>query len=76
MVPVEETNTLYTMTTATPLRAQIIGMEVGQVLFVPQGRYKANTIYNYTSFLGRELGRVYTTRYLKEEKAVEVKRTA
>jgi len=63
------------MTNAS-LRSQIATMEVGESISVPNGTYKANTIYNYASFIGRELGRTYQTRYNKAEGAVIVRRTA
>ena len=51
-------------------------MAVGQVVHIDLGKYKSNTVYNYASFIGREYGRTYTTRYIKGERAIEVTRTA
>lgn len=58
------------------LRNKITEMAVGQVISVQLGRYKSNTVYNYASFIGRELGRTYTTRYLRDARTIEVTRTA
>ena len=59
-----------------PLRNRITEMAVGQVITVDLNRYKSNTVYYYASFIGRELGRTYSTRYLRDARAIEVKRTA
>ena len=61
------------MTNAS-LRSQIATMEVGESISVPNGTYKANTVYNYASFIGREYGRVYSTRYDREARALIVTR--
>ena len=64
------------MTQNTSLRNRIAEMSVGQVLQIPLGAYKSNTVYNYASFIGRELDRTYRTRYRKADRLIEVTRTA
>ena len=49
-------------------------MAVGQVISVEPGQYKANTVYNYASFIGREYGRVYSTRYDRGTRIITVTR--
>lgn len=56
------------------LRARIIDMKPNQTIAVSLATNKSNTVYNYASFLGRELGRVYTTKFDKEARVVIVKR--
>ena len=63
-------------TTNNSLRARIIDMKPGQTIAVSLATNKSNTIYNYASFLGRELDRVYTTRFDKVARVVIVKREA
>jgi len=63
-------------TTKNSLRARIIDMKPGQTIAVSIATNKSNTIYNYASFLGRELGRQYTTRFDKVARVVIVTREA
>ena len=56
------------------LRHRITEMAVGQVIAVEPGQYKANTVYNYASFIGREYGRVYSTRYDRGTRIITVTR--
>lgn len=58
----------------TSLRARIIGMKPNQTIFVSLANNKSTTVYNYASFLGRDLGRVYTVKYDKEARGIIVKR--
>ena len=60
--------------TKPSLRSRIIGMKPKQAIVVSLGTMKSNTVYNYASFLGRELNRVYSTRFDKTARVVIVKR--
>lgn len=56
------------------LRSRIIDMKPGQTITVSLATNKSTTAYNYASFLGRELGRVYTTKFDREARIILVKR--
>jgi len=56
------------------LRARMIEMKPGHSIAVSLATNKSNTVYNYASFLGRELERVYTTRFDKTARVVIVTR--
>lgn len=56
------------------LRARIIEMKPGSTIAVSLATNKSNTVYNYASFLGRELNRVYSTKFDKTARVVIVKR--
>jgi hypothetical protein len=56
------------------LRARIIQMKAGQTIPVSLATNKSITVYNYASFLGRELGRVYTTKFDKDARVILVTR--
>ena len=58
------------------LRARIIEMRPNQSIAVSLATNKSNTIYNYASFLGRELQRVYSTRFDREASVVIVTRVS
>ena len=58
------------------LRARIIEMRPNQSIAVSLATNKSNTIYNYASFLGRELQRVYSTRFDREARVVIVTRVS
>lgn len=60
----------------TSLRARIIGMKPDQTIAVSLATNKSTTVYNYASFLGRDLGRVYTVRYDKNARVILVTREA
>lgn len=65
------------MTTAkktNSLRSRIIGMQPRQTIVVPLGTVTSNTVYNYASFIGRELERKYSTRYDKTARVILVTR--
>ena len=61
-------------TTKESLRARIIKMKTGQTIPVSLTANKSVTVYNYASFLGRELGRVYTTKFDKDARVILVTR--
>lgn len=61
-------------TTKESLRARIIQMKPNQTICVSLANNKSITVYNYASFLGRELGRVYTTKFDKENRVILVTR--
>ena len=56
------------------IRSRIIGMEPRQTIVVPVGVVTSNTIYNYASFIGRDLERKYTTRYDKTARVIIITR--
>ena len=56
------------------LRARIIQMKQGDTIAVSLSTNKSVTVYNYSSFLGRELGRVYSTRFDREARVIIVTR--
>jgi len=56
------------------VRARIIGMEPRQTIVVPVGAVTSNTIYNYASFIGRDLQRKYKTRYDKDARVILITR--
>jgi len=56
------------------LRARIIQMKPGSTIAVSLATNKSVTVYNYASFLGRELGRVYSTRFDREARVIIVTR--
>lgn len=56
------------------LRSRIIGMQPRQTIVVPLGSVTSNTVYNYASFIGREMERKYTTRYDKTARVILVTR--
>ena len=49
-------------------------MKPGSTIAVSLATNKSNTVYNNASFLGRELNRVYSTRFDKTARVVIVKR--
>lgn len=59
---------------ANSLRNRMIEMKPNQSIFVSLGTNKSVTVYNYASFLGRELNRVYTTKFDKEARGIIVTR--
>lgn len=65
---------LYMTTNKTSLRARIIQMKPGNTIAVSLATNKSVTVYNYASFLGRELGRVYSTRFDRDARVIIVKR--
>lgn len=56
------------------LRNRMIEMKPNQSIFVSLATNKSMTVYHYASFLGREYGRVYTTRFDKEAHGMIVTR--
>lgn len=56
------------------LRARIIEMKPRQTIAVSLATNKSTTVYNYASFLGRELGRVYTVKFDKDNRLIVVTR--
>ena len=56
------------------LRNRMIEMKPGSTIFVSLTTNKSVTVYNYASFLGRELGRVYSTKFDKEARVILVTR--
>lgn len=60
--------------TTPSVRARIIGMEPRQTIVVPVGAVTSNTVYNYASFIGRDMGRKYTTRYDKTARVILITR--
>lgn len=60
--------------TKISLRARIIQMKPNQTICVSLATNKSVTVYNYASFLGRELGRVYTTKFDKDSRVILVTR--
>lgn len=56
------------------LRARIIEMKPRQTIAVSLTTNKSTTVYNYASFLGRELGRVYTVKFDKDNRLIVVTR--
>jgi hypothetical protein len=52
----------------------MIDMKPNQSICVSLATNKSVTVYNYASFLGRELGRVYTTKFDKVARAIIVTR--
>ena len=60
--------------TTPSVRARIIGMEPRQTIVVPVGAVTSNTVYNYASFIGRDLERKYTTRYDKTARVILITR--
>lgn len=58
----------------TSLRGRIIGMKPNQSIAVSLATNKATTVYNYASFIGRDLGRVYSVKYDKVARVIIVKR--
>ena len=60
--------------TTPSVRARIIGMHPRQTIVVPVGAVTSNTVYNYASFIGRDMGRKYTTRYDKTARVILVTR--
>lgn len=59
---------------ANSLRSRIIGMQPRQTIVIPLGTVTSNTVYNYASFIGRDLERKYTTRYDKTARVILVTR--
>ena len=59
---------------AKSLRSRIIEMKPRQTIVVPLGVAKSTTIYNYASFIGRDLERKYTTRYDKTARVILITR--
>jgi hypothetical protein len=49
-------------------------MKPGNTIAVSLATNKSVTVYNYASFLGRELGRVYSTRFDREARVIIVTR--
>ena len=58
------------------LRARIIQMKPNQSIAVNLATNKSTTVYNYASFLGRELNRIYTTKFDKEARIIVITREA
>ncbi len=56
------------------LRSRMIDMKPNQSICVSLATNKSVTVYNYASFLGRELGRVYSTRFDREARVIIVTR--
>ena len=56
------------------LRARIIDMKPGKTITVSLATNKSTTVYNYASFLGRELGRVYTTKFDRNARIIVITR--
>ena len=56
------------------LRARIIDMKPGKTITVSLATNKSNTVYNYASFLGRELGRVYSTKFDRDARIIVITR--
>lgn len=56
------------------LRARIIEMKPRQTIAVSLATNKSTTVYNYASFLGRELGRVYTTKFDRDNRLIVITR--
>ena len=65
---------IYMTSIKNSLRARMIDMRPNQSIAVSLATNKSNTIYNYASFLGRELQRVYSVRFDKEARVVIVTR--
>ena len=65
---------LYMTTNKTSLRARIIQMKPGNTIAVSLATNKSVTVYNYASFLGRELGRVYSNRFDRDARVIIVTR--
>lgn len=61
-------------TTKDSLRSRIIAMKPNQTICVSLASNKSVTVYNYASFLGRELGRVYTTKFDRDLRVILVTR--
>lgn len=59
---------------AKSLRSRIIGMQPRQTIVIPLGTVTSNTVYNYASFIGRDLERKYSTRYDKTARVILVTR--
>lgn len=56
------------------VRSRIIGMKPRQTIVVSVGEVTSNTIYNYASFIGRDLERKYTTKYDKAARVILITR--
>lgn len=56
------------------VRSRIIGMKPRQTIVLPVGAVTSNTVYNYASFIGRDMGRKYTTRYDKAARVILITR--
>ena len=56
------------------LRSRMIEMKPNQTICVSLATNKSVTVNNYASFLGRELGRVYSTKFDKEARVILVTR--
>lgn len=56
------------------LRSRIIGMKPRQTIVVSLGTVTSNTVYNYASYIGRDLERKYTTRYDKTARVILITR--
>lgn len=51
-------------------------MKPNQSIAVNLATNKSTTVYNYASFLGRELNRIYTTKFDKEARIIVITREA
>jgi len=49
-------------------------MQPGERITIPLGEYRMQTIYNYTSEIGLDMGRVYTTRRDRVARTIEIHR--
>lgn len=56
------------------LRSRIINMKPNQTIFVSLATNKSNTVYNYASYIGRDLGRVYSVKYDRDARGIIVTR--
>jgi len=56
------------------LQSQVRDMQPGESIVIPLGEYRMQTIYNYTSEIGLDMGRVYTTRRDRASRTIEIKR--
>ena len=48
---------------STSLRGRLLAMEVRDTIVVPLALYKSETVRNYASYLGRDYGRKYATKF-------------
>ena len=58
------------------LQSRVKDMQPGDRMTVSLDEYSQTTIYNYTSDLGFELGRVYTTRRNRQARTIEIQRVS
>ena len=56
------------------LQSRVRDMQPGETIVIPLGECRMQTIYNYTSEMGLDMGRVYRTKRDRTSRTIEIKR--